>query len=118
MDILFYLHASIAVLAMGVAMLTPQAVHALLYTVFSLLNLAVSMYLILSPLAAALEAIIYAGAIMVLFVFAVMLIKIEPNHEKFHRKNSRIYISLLVVTIFLVDLTAVLQDRWTTSSIH
>src|ERR1700688_3239050 len=83
MELLFYLHASAAVMAMGIAMVATYAIHALLYTVLSLLCLAVSMYLLSAPLAGALEAIIYGGAIMVLFIFAVMLLQTPgKNHHE------------------------------------
>lgn len=117
MDILFYLHASIAVVAMGAAMFTPQAIHALLYTVFSLLNLAIALYILSAPLAAALLAIIYAGAIMILFVFVVMLLKVEPQTEHTAQKISRFCIALLASAIFLIDLVMVLQDRQTISAV-
>ncbi|HYW86024.1 MAG TPA: NADH-quinone oxidoreductase subunit J, partial [Spirochaetia bacterium] len=51
-----------------------NAVHALLYLVVSLLAVAIIMFLLGAAFVAALEVIIYAGAIMVLFVFVIMLI--------------------------------------------
>ena len=51
-----------------------KAIHALLYLVVSFLALALVFYVLGAPFVAALEVIIYAGAIMVLFLFALMLI--------------------------------------------
>jgi len=51
-------------------------VHALLYLIVSLLGVAVVFYLLGAPLVAALEIIVYAGAIMVLFVFVVMMLNL------------------------------------------
>ena len=48
--------------------------HALLYLVVSLLAAALVFYSLGAPFAAAMEAIIYAGAIMVLLVFLIMLL--------------------------------------------
>jgi NADH-quinone oxidoreductase subunit J len=76
MDATFYIAASVAVLATGVAITRANAVHALLYVVVSLLAVAVVFYLLGAPLAAALEVIVYAGAIMVLFVFVVMMLNV------------------------------------------
>lgn len=104
------MHASIAVLAMGWAMLTPHAVHALLFAVMSLISLAVSMYSLSAELAAALEVIIYAGAIMVLFIFAVMLIKPEAlisKKVKFSVSNA--FFGLLVLLFFGEILWAISQ---------
>jgi len=51
-------------------------VHALLYLIVSLLGVAVVFYLLGASFVAALEIIVYAGAIMVLFVFVVMMLNL------------------------------------------
>ena len=70
---LFYVTGILALLASLCVVGNRNAVHALLYLVVSLLALALCFFLLGAPFAAALEVIIYAGAIMVLFVFAVMM---------------------------------------------
>ena len=54
-------------------------VHALLYLIVSLLAVAVVFFVIGAPFVAALEVIIYAGAIMVLFVFVVMMLNLGEH---------------------------------------
>lgn len=112
MEILFYLHASIAVMAIGLAMFTTHAVHALLYMIFSLLCLAVSMYILSAPLAAALEVIVYAGAIMVLFVFAIMLLYLPATRAKERApfKKSQMVLGLVAFAIFWGELSFVLNS--------
>jgi NADH-quinone oxidoreductase subunit J len=51
-----------------------RAVHALLYLIVSFFALAVAMLALGAAFAAALEVVVYAGAILVLFVFVVMMI--------------------------------------------
>jgi NADH-quinone oxidoreductase subunit J len=51
-------------------------VHALLYLVSSLLAVAMIFFAIGAPFAGVLEVIVYAGAIMVLFVFVVMMLNL------------------------------------------
>ena len=85
MEILFYIAAAVAVLATARVVTHLHAVHALLYLVVSLIALALIFFLLGAPFAAALEIIIYAGAIMVLFVFVVMLLNQGPltlNQER------------------------------------
>ena len=53
-----------------------NASHALIYLVVSLLAIAVMFYLLGAPFAAALEVVIYAGAIVVLFLFVVMMLNL------------------------------------------
>lgn len=79
MDIAFYVAAGVAVIATALAISRAQPVHALLYLVVSLLAVAVVFYTLGAYFVAALEVIIYAGAIMVLFVFAIMLLNIAPG---------------------------------------
>ncbi|HEX4025721.1 MAG TPA: NADH-quinone oxidoreductase subunit J [Steroidobacteraceae bacterium] len=76
---LFYLAAAVAVIATALVVTRANAVHALLYLIVSLLAVAVVFYALGAPFAAALEVIIYAGAIMVLFVFVVMMLNLGPE---------------------------------------
>jgi NADH-quinone oxidoreductase subunit J len=79
MLIAFYLAAAVAVLATIVAITRNHAVHALLYLIISLLAIAVIFYVLGAPFLAALELIIYAGAIMVLFLFVVMMLNVGEH---------------------------------------
>ena len=74
MNGLFYLIAAVAIVSTVLMLTRLDAVHALLYLILSLLSVAVILYIIGAPFAAALELIVYAGAIMVLFIFVVMLL--------------------------------------------
>ena len=56
-----------------------HAVHALLYLIVSLLAVAADFFALGAPFVAALEVIIYAGAIMVLFVFVVMMLNLAEH---------------------------------------
>ena len=79
MQVVFYISGAIAILATVLMLTRLNAVHALLYLVVSLLAIAVVFYILGAALAAALEVIIYAGAIMVLFVFVVMLLNLSET---------------------------------------
>ena len=76
MAAIFYIAAIVAVLATVLMLTQLNAVHALLYLVVSLLSVAVVFFTLGAPFMAALEVIIYAGAIMILFVFVVMLLNL------------------------------------------
>jgi NADH-quinone oxidoreductase subunit J len=54
-----------------------------LYLVLSFFGTALLFYLLGAPLLAALEVIIYAGAIMVLFLFIIMMIRVEKEDDRF-----------------------------------
>ena len=56
--------------------------HALLYLIVSLLAVAMIFFVLGAPFVAALEVIIYAGAIMVLFIFVIMMLNLGGAHAK------------------------------------
>ncbi len=74
MIVLFILASLVAILSTIIVVTRTNAIHALLYLIVSFLAVALIFYLLGAPFVAALEVIIYAGAIMVLFVFAVMVL--------------------------------------------
>jgi NADH-quinone oxidoreductase subunit J len=76
MEAAFYITALIAVVSALLAISRVNAVHALLYLILSFLSLSLVFFILGAPFIAALEVIIYAGAIMVLFIFVVMLLNI------------------------------------------
>jgi NADH-quinone oxidoreductase subunit J len=76
METTFYVASTVAVLSTFMVITGVNAVHSLLYLVVSLLAVAVVFYTLGAPFVAALEVIIYAGAIVVLFVFVVMMLNL------------------------------------------
>ncbi len=76
MQIAFYLSGMVALAATILTIISVRPVHALLYLILSLLAVAVTFYTLGAPFIAALEVIVYAGAIMVLFIFVVMLLNL------------------------------------------
>ncbi|CAA9891644.1 NADH:ubiquinone oxidoreductase, membrane subunit J [Candidatus Methylobacter favarea] len=71
---LFYITSAVAVFATVMMITRLNAVHGLLYLILSLLAAGVLFFLLGAHFAAVLEVIIYAGAIMVLFVFVIMML--------------------------------------------
>jgi NADH-quinone oxidoreductase subunit J len=76
MNFLFYISALVAILATALVITRTNAVHALLYLIVSLLAVSLVFFSLGAPFVAALEVIIYAGAIMVLFIFVIMMLNL------------------------------------------
>ena len=76
---LFYLAAAVALISTYMVITRLNIVHALLYMVMSLLAVALIFFFLGAPFIAAMEVIIYAGAIMVLFIFVVMMLNLGPQ---------------------------------------
>ena len=79
MQTTFYIVSSIAVLATIMVVIGHNLIHALLYLVVSFLAIAVDFYLLGAPFMAALEVIIYAGAIVVLIIFVIMMLNLKEE---------------------------------------
>jgi NADH-quinone oxidoreductase subunit J len=76
---MFYISAAVAVASTALVITRKNPVHALLYLIVSLLAVAVDFFLLGAPFVAALEVIVYAGAIMVLFVFVIMMLNLGAH---------------------------------------
>lgn len=109
----FYLTATVAVFATLVALTRSNATHALIYLILSLLAVAVMFFMLGAPFAAALEVLIYAGAIMVLFVFVVMMLNLGDSGVERERSwlSLRLWtLPALLTTVLLVELLLVFGD--------
>src|SRR5580692_12641883 len=79
MEQVFYIAGAVAVLSTALMLTRLNVVHALLYLIVSFLGIAVVFFVLGAPFVAALEVIVYAGAVMVLFVFVGMMFNLGQN---------------------------------------
>jgi NADH-quinone oxidoreductase subunit J len=103
-EIAFFAASSVAVIATILAITRTIVVHALLYLIVSLLAVAVAFYTMGAPLVAALEVIIYAGAIVVLFVFVVMMLNLGAQDRETERRwlAGRAWIGPVILSALLL----------------
>ncbi|WP_437612725.1 NADH-quinone oxidoreductase subunit J [Erwinia sp. V71] len=86
MEFAFYICGLVAVLTTLRVITHTNPVHALLYLIISLLAIAGVFFSLGAYFAGALEIIVYAGAIMVLFVFVVMMLNLGKAVQEQERK--------------------------------
>lgn len=86
MEFAFYLCGLVAVLTTLRVITHTNPVHALLYLIISLLAVAGVFFSLGAYFAGALEIIVYAGAIMVLFVFVVMMLNLGESVQAQERE--------------------------------
>ncbi len=111
MNIIFYIAAAVALFSTVMAITGKNAIHALLFLILSLLAISVVFYILGAPFIAALEVIIYAGAIMVLFIFVIMMLNVGLE-EKAEIKwlNPRMWLlPVILAAILLADFLAMLH---------
>jgi NADH-quinone oxidoreductase subunit J len=114
--IAFYIAAAIAIVATLLVIIRSNAAQALLYLAISLISIAVVFYGLGAPFIAALEVIIYAGSIIVLFIFVVMMLNLGKRAIIAERKllRPRMWIAPIILAAILIGEVAYLLARGNT----
>ncbi|HRK52922.1 MAG TPA: NADH-quinone oxidoreductase subunit J [Cyclobacteriaceae bacterium] len=113
MAIIFYMASAIAVIATVMVITRHNLVHALLYLVVSFLAVAIVFYVLGAPFIAVLEIIIYAGAIVVLLIFVIMMLNLRQEsvaQEKQWFSGKIIIGPLILASILLVEMLYILTS--------
>ncbi len=112
MTMLFYASAAVATVASLLAVTRTQALHALLYLVLALFAVALCFLSLGAPFLAALEVIVYAGAIMVLILFVIMMLNLGPDSRARERhllpRHAWLVPAIMAGALVLLTLFAVL----------
>ena len=102
--LLFFLLAGVAVGGAASLILARHPIHSALALIVVMMALA-GLYLLLgAEFIAAVQIIVYAGAIMVLFVFVIMLLN-AAEEERTNLSRMARYIGLPLGVFFLIELT-------------
>jgi len=113
---LFYVMAVASVMAAIYLIFERNPVFSALYLVFTFLNIAVLYILLEAQFIAAVQVIVYTGAIMVLFLFVIMLLRLSKKEElrdalPFQRIPAVIMGIVLLVVMGLVIKTKLFQGE-------
>lgn len=100
--IVFYVLAAIILITTGIAITRRNLVHVVVYLVFSFFGSAMMFYLFGAPLLAVLEIIIYAGAIMILFLFIIMMVHMEAYRERMFPIQQWLPIAIIGICYFII----------------
>jgi NADH-quinone oxidoreductase subunit J len=110
-SVVFYLLAAATLAATLLCITRTNPVHAVIYLVHAFFDLALIFYLLGAPLVAAWEMIIYAGAIMVLFLFIIMMLELAPGGRKLTVDHQRwIPVVLLALVTLACTVILIVQD--------
>ncbi|QIQ41764.1 MAG: NADH-quinone oxidoreductase subunit J [Buchnera aphidicola (Microlophium carnosum)] len=86
MEFVFYISSFVAVISTFFVIIQKNAVYSLLYLIISLLSISGVFFSFGAFFAGALEVIVYAGAIIVLFVFVIMMLNIDNTNDLQEKK--------------------------------
>lgn len=110
----FYIAGFVALFSTVMVVVNTHPVHALLYLVLSLLSIAMVFFTLGAPFAGVLEVIVYAGAILVLFVFVVMMLNLGKQtveQEKKWLKGSGWIGPVVLAGVLLAELVLILWPQ-------
>ena len=107
MEWVIFLPAAALALAGGVGVIAArQPVHSALSLLVVLASLAVTYLLLAAQFVAVLQVIIYAGAIVVLFLFVIMLLHARSGEERTEKLPRQRRTAYIVAAVYLVTLLA------------
>jgi NADH-quinone oxidoreductase subunit J len=99
MDILFWILAFVAVFAALSVVLQPKPMTSALFLVVTMLALALLFLMLHAYLLAALQVIVYAGAVVVLFLFVIMTLNLRAVQERFNRAYVAVAVALTLAFV-------------------
>jgi NADH-quinone oxidoreductase subunit J len=92
----FWVMAPISVLSAGAMVLARSAVHAALLLIVNFFTLAIFFLILGSPFLFVVQIIVYAGAIMVLFLFVIMLLGVDRPVPLTERIKGQRWVALFL----------------------
>jgi NADH-quinone oxidoreductase subunit J len=108
--LLFWLLAVVALIAAGSMIIQRNPVHSALFLIITLLSLAGLFLLLSAYFLAVIQIIVYAGAIMVLFLFVIMLLDIRRVEAAPSRVKLQKSLGILLGVVFLLETFLVLRS--------
>ena len=113
---LFFLFGGLTLAgALGVV-LSSNPVHSALYLVLTLLSVAVLFLMQDAELVAAVQVIVYAGAIVVLFMFVIMLLGVDRRESLTESLRFQRPIALALGALLLVEILLLGGHTWATGA--
>ncbi|HJR18040.1 MAG TPA: NADH-quinone oxidoreductase subunit J [Gemmatimonadales bacterium] len=104
-EVVFYIFATIAVLSAALCILQRSPMVSALWLISTMFCLAAIYVLLNAQFIAAIQVLVYAGAIMVLFLFVIMLLNLS-HAEPDMRGPSSMAAALVIVGLLSVELLA------------
>jgi NADH-quinone oxidoreductase subunit J len=88
LDILFYVFSAITLIAAVLMVLTPNAVNGAMCMIVAFIGTAALFVLLEAYFLAVIQVVVYAGAVMVLFLFIIMLLDVDKGEGATEYKDK------------------------------
>lgn len=109
-NLIFFAIAALIVASTGIAVTRRNLVHAVIYLIFGFFGSAFLFYLFGATFLAALMVIVYAGAIMILFLFIIMMLRVESPEERLFPPRQILPAVLLAAAYAVIGGLLLLND--------
>ena len=115
-EIIFFSLVAVSAIFSAVMMITrPNPMKGVLFLIVNFFCLAVLYLLLRAQFIAIIQILVYAGAIMVLFLFVIMLLNLEDEKTLAERKNVKRFVAIGLAACVLIEILISL-NRWTEHS--
>jgi NADH-quinone oxidoreductase subunit J len=108
-NLVFWVFSPISVASAIGLLVMRNAVHSALFLIVNFFTLAVFYLLLDAPFLFAVQIIVYAGAIMVLFLFVIMLLGVEGSEPARDRLRAQKPIAIALGVAFAVEIAAAVR---------
>jgi NADH-quinone oxidoreductase subunit J len=108
--IIFYFAAAVAVAGAVMMILQRNPVASVLYLVISLVAQAILYVQLQALFVGALLIIIYAGAIMVLFLFVIMILNLRGEEFKKDKQGTGRLTKIIIPAVFFLEVVAIIKQ--------
>jgi NADH-quinone oxidoreductase subunit J len=98
----FYFLSFLTVLSALMVILSRNPIHSVLYLILTFFTLSGHYILLNAQFLAAVNIIVYAGAIMVLFLFVIMFLNVKDIHEESKTSLTKIAAAIVGGTVFVI----------------
>jgi NADH-quinone oxidoreductase subunit J len=111
-NVIFYLAALCSIAGAIGVVVSPNPIHSAMFLVMTLMSFAVHYILLGADLAAAVQVIVYASAIVILFLFVIMLLGVDKRETNAEPLIGQRIIASFVSILFALTLLFIGGLKW------
>src|SRR6218665_3696342 len=98
----FYFLSALTILSALMVVISRNPIHSVIFLVLTFFSLSGIYILLNAQFLAAVNIIVYAGAIMVLFLFVIMFLNMKQDHEEAKTNLTKIAAAIVGGTVFVI----------------
>lgn len=110
MEIVIFIILAIVAVSCSIMVISQRsAVSSAIFLIATMMTLALLFLLLNSPFLAAVQVIVYAGAIMVLFLFVIMLLNLRRDEFGPEKRKAQRFFGILFVFLLLIGIATIIE---------